>query len=251
MEKIRISAVKYANTYPFIWGLNKSGFDRKAIVETDHPSKCAEKLRNGNADVGLIPVAALTGVKNGRIISNYCIGADGDVRTVMLLGNCPVSQVDTINLDYRSVTSINLIRVLAANFWKREFKWKDTSEKTDFFSIPCNEAVVLIGDQCFESESRFKFRIDLAGEWKKHTGLPFVFACWAANTELSEEFIKDFNNALRLGVENIEKVAETFGEAGKINREELEKYLKNNIDYPLDDRKISGMDLFLDLMKKL
>jgi chorismate dehydratase len=169
----------------------------------------------------------------------------------MLLSNCPFSQLDTVNLDYRSVTSVTLVKVLAANMWKKEFRWNDTSEKTDFFAIACNEAVVLIGDQCFESESRYKFRIDLAGEWKKHTGLPFVFACWIANRETDESFRAEFNEALSYGVNNIERVAEYFGNSGRIGREELEKYLKENIDYHLDAPKKAAMNLFHELMKKL
>lgn len=249
--KIRISAVKYANTYPFIWGLRESGFDKKVLLETDHPAQCAAKLRENKADIGLIPVAAIPGVRNSRIISDYCIGANGKVRTVMLLSNCPFTSLDTINLDYRSVTSVTLARVLAANMWKKEFRWNDTSENTDFFDIACNEAVVLIGDQCFESESRFKFRMDLAEEWKIFTGLPFVFACWVANRDIDEEFRDEFNSALKLGVENIDKVAEYFGNSGKITRKELLEYLNVNIDYNLDEAKRKAMTLFHDLMRKL
>jgi len=146
---------------------------------------------------------------------------------------------------------VTLARVLARNMWKKDFKWNDTSVKTDFFAIECNEAVVLIGDQCFESESKYKFRIDLAEEWKKYTGLPFVFACWVANRETDSDFRQEFNAALKLGVDNLEKVAESFGSSGRIGRKELETYLKVNIDYNLDDEKRKAMELFHDLMKKL
>ena len=57
--KIRISAVRYANTYPFLYGLKETGFDKKAVIETDHPAQCAEKLINDEVDIGLIPVAAI------------------------------------------------------------------------------------------------------------------------------------------------------------------------------------------------
>ena len=250
MEKIRISAVKYANTYPFIWGMHESGFDKTVILETDHPAQCAAKLISGKVDIGLVPVAALPQVKNYRITGDYCIGADGKVRTVMLLYNCPFTHVKTINLDYRSRSSVNLTKVLAKHMWNREFKWVDTSEKFDFMHIGENEAVVLIGDQCFESASNYDFGMDLAEEWKKYTGLPFVFACWAANRELDSEFVMRFNNALRLGVENIPAVAEYFGRTGVIGQKELEEYLKTNIDYPLDERKIQGMNMFLELLAR-
>jgi chorismate dehydratase len=250
MEKIRISAVKYANTYPFIWGMKESGFDKTVILETDHPAQCAAKLINRQVDLGLVPVAALPQVKDYRITGDYCIGADGKVRTVMLLGNSPFSDIKTINLDYRSRSSVNLIRVLAKHMWNREFKWVDTSEKFDFRYIGAEEAIVLIGDQCFEMAAYYDFGLDLAEEWKKYTGLPFVFACWAANRALEPDFVAAFNSALRLGVENLNAVAEYFGQTGGIGKKELEDYLKNNIQYQLDERKMQGMNMFLELLSR-
>jgi chorismate dehydratase len=251
MDKIRISAVKYANTYPFIWGLKESGFDKRVIIETDHPSECAAKLITGKADIGLIPVAALPLLKKYYIISDYCISANGEVRTVMLLSNCPFADIRVINLDYRSRSSVNLAMVLAKNMWKKKYIWVDTSEQFDFVNIGKDEAVVLIGDQCFEFENKFKYKLDLAYEWKKQTGLPFVFACWAANRELDTGFINDFNSALKTGVDNIDKVAKAFGKSSVIREDDLRNYLKFNIDYIFDKEKQKGMNLFLELLDKL
>lgn len=251
MDKIKISAVKYANTYPFIWGLKESGFDKRVILETDHPADCAAKLISGRADIGLIPVAALPLLKNYYIISDYCIGANGKVRTVMLLSNCPFEEIRSINLDYRSKSSVNLTKVLAKHMWGKEYQWIGTSAKFDFVNIGKDEAVVLIGDQCFEFEKKFKFRLDLAEEWKRHTGLPFVFACWTSNRELDIEFVSDFNSALKYGVDNIDKVATAFSKVSVIREESLRNYLKHNIDYFLDNEKKKAMNLFLELLSKL
>lgn len=251
MHKIRISAVKYANTYPFIYGLNESGLGEKAIIETDHPADCAEKLISGKADLGLMPAGALPLLKEYYIVSDFCIGANGNVRTVMLLSNSPFEDINTVYLDYRSRSSVKLVKVLAENFWKKDFRWADTSKGFDFAGINHGEATVLIGDQCFEFENRFTHNIDLAGAWKQFTGLPFVFACWTANKELDAEFINDFNNALKPGVMNIDAVVEKFGKTGRIRDGELKKYLTENIDYNLDDQKRKGLKLFLDLMSKL
>jgi chorismate dehydratase len=251
MDKIRISAVKYANTYPFIWGLKESGFDKRVILETDHPADCAEKLIRGKADIGLVPVAALPFIKNYHIISDYCIGANGKVRTVMLLSNCPFGDIAAIYLDYRSKSSVNLTKVLAKDMWKKEYRWGKTSKQFDFVNIGRDEAVVLIGDQCFEMENKFKYKIDLAEEWKKQTGLPFVFACWVANLELDIEFISDFNSALKSGVDNIDKVAVAFSKSSVIKKDDLLNYLKYNIDYIFDSEKKRGMNLFLELLGKL
>jgi len=251
MNKIRISAVKYANTYPFIYGLIESGFDKKVNIETDHPSDCAKKLITGRVDIGLIPVAVIPLLKEYHIISDYCIGANGNVRTVMLLSNCPFNEIETIYLDYRSRSSINLAKVLAKNYWKKEFNWKDASKDFNFVNITLNEAVVLIGDQCFEYEFRYKYKIDLAMAWKDFSGLPFVFACWTANKELDSEFVKEFNKALRLGVENIDAVVEKFGKTGTITGKALKVYLTENIDFNFNEDKKKALKLFLELMDKI
>lgn len=251
MDKIRISAVKYANTYPFIYGLTESGFDKKVTLETDHPSECAAKLISRKVDIGLIPVASLPLLKEYHIISEYCIGANGNVRTVMLLSNCPFNNIDTVFLDYRSRSSVNLTKVLARNFWNSEFRWMNTSKGFDFRNIGRNQAVVLIGDQCFEYEKSFSHRIDLALEWRNFTGLPFVFACWTANKILEKEFIDEFNKALSLGVKNIDAVVQKYGDAGVISGNDLRVYLKENIDYDLNDDKKKALKLFLELMGEL
>jgi chorismate dehydratase len=249
--KIRISAVKYANTYPFMYGMTETGFDRKVILSTDHPADCAKKLISGKVDVGLIPVAALPMVKDYHIITDYCLGAYGKVRTVLLLSNCPFEKIRTISLDYRSRSSVNLARILAKNAWKREFKWNNTDESFDFIHISENDAVVLIGDQCFEFENSYKFKVDLAEEWHNFTGLPFAFACWTANRELDEKFISEFNDALSTGVKNIPAVVDRFGKNGIIRGEDLRIYLTENMNFELNDDMRKAIKLFLELMSKL
>ena len=249
--KIRISAVNFANTYPFIYGLVNSGFDKKVILTTDHPAECAAKLAGGYADVGLIPVAALPMLKEYHIITDYCLGAYGKVRTVMLLGNSPLEDIRLINLDYRSRSSVGLARILAKNVWKREFAWRDTNAGSDFMNLPADEALVLIGDLCFEYEKLFSFRIDLAEEWFNHTGLPFAFACWTANRKLEDSFITAFNEALKTGVENIDAVVEMFGNSSSIKGNELYKYLTGNMNYDLNDDKREAIALFLDMLSKV
>ena len=251
MDKIRISAVKYANTYPFMYGLIESGFENKVILETDHPADCAAKLISGKVDIGLIPVAALPLLNEYHIISDYCIGANRDVRTVMLLCNCPFEEIETIYLDYRSRSSVTLTKVLAKNSWKREFRWINTTKEFDFINIDLDEAVVLIGDQCFEFENSFRYKIDLAMEWKKFSGLPFVFACWTSNKQIDNTFINEFNEVLNYAVKNIPtSIAADKSKLPSANFDP-EIYLTKRIDYNLDADKRKALDLFLQKMKEL
>ncbi len=250
-KKIRISAVRYANTYPFIYGLTVTGFDKKAVIETDHPAHCAEKLINDKVDIGLIPIAAIPKMEKHYIITDYCLGAYGKVRTVMLLCNCSLHDIHTINLDYRSLSSVTLAKILARHAWKKDFRWNNTHEGFDFLHIPDNEAVVLIGDQCYEYEKKFRTRIDLAEEWNMLTGLPLAFACWTANKKLDDQFLSEFNQALTTGVKNISAVVEKYGKSGIIRGKELRIYLTENIDFELNDDKRKAIKLFLELMSNL
>ncbi|MDZ7739442.1 MAG: menaquinone biosynthesis protein [Bacteroidales bacterium] len=251
MFKIRISAVKYSNTYPLLYGLLHSGIELNADIEIDHPADCARKVSAGEADIGLVPVVIIPSIPGLSIIGDYCIGTEGPVRTVLLLSNKPVNTLDTIYLDHRSRTSVALTRLLAHKFWKCRFKYKDTSEDFNFTGIADNEGVVLIGDQCYDMESDFSYKTDLAVEWNKYTGMPFVFACWVSNKTFSEQFIAKFNKALEYGVNSIDRVVDYYRSQGSMPPDVLDDYLNNNIDYIFDNRKKKAMNTFFDYLEEI
>lgn len=250
-EKIRISAVRYANSYPLLYGLRESGIEDEAIITIDHPSECAYKLSNNLTDIGLVPVAVLPEISGAEIISDYCIGTNAPVRTVMLLSNEPLNRLKRISLDYRSRSSVALARVLAARFWNMRFDWHFTDAGFDFANISSEEGVVIIGDQCFELEGHYRYSTDLAVEWKRYTGLPFVFAVWAANRKIEPAFINRFNSALEYGINNIGKAVEKFGEVSTMPMDTLVSYLYNNIDYRLNSEKKLAMNTFINYLKDI
>ncbi|MBK8584164.1 MAG: hypothetical protein IPN88_01490 [Bacteroidetes bacterium] len=90
---LKISVVSYLNSKPFIYGFNKTNFNSKAAIELDIPSVCADKLLTGKVDIGLVPVAILPKLKDYFIISDYCIGANGPVDSVLLLSNVPLNEI--------------------------------------------------------------------------------------------------------------------------------------------------------------
>jgi chorismate dehydratase len=251
MDKIRVSTVKYANSYPLNWGLEHGPVSGYITLDYDHPAGIASKLAAGTADIGLVPVAAIPSLENPVIAGNYCIGTKGRVRTVMLLSNSTIDEISTLWLDHRSVTSVNLARVLAKHHWKRSFHWRNPGPGFDYSSIGPNEGIVIIGDQCFAMENRYKYGYDLGHEWNKFTGLPFVFACWVSAGEQSGEFMDIFNRSLEKGLSNIGKAVREMNSLGFLSDEEISEYLTQNIDYPLDQQKREAMDLFLKYVKSL
>jgi chorismate dehydratase len=83
------------------------------------------------------------------------------------------------------------------------------------------------------------------------TGLPFAFACWTANKRLDNDFIKEFNQALATGVNDIPAVVEKYGKTGTIRGEDLRIYLTENMNFDLNEDKRKAINLFLDMMKEL
>jgi chorismate dehydratase len=241
---IRISVVSYLNSRPFIKGLENAVFEIPVEVLKDIPSVCADKLINGSADIGLVPVAVLPQLKNYKIISDYCIGADGNVGSVLLLSDVPLNEIKSVLLDYQSRTSVQLTKVLAKNFWKINPEWTSTESEYEK-KISGTTAGVVIGDRALMLSKQFKYVYDLSGEWKKFTSLPFVFACWVSTIDLSEKFVSDFNEALKLGLDDLDSIAEK--EISFLSKEEIKNYLSNCIDYRLDDLKKEAMERFLKL----
>lgn len=240
--KIKVSAVSYLNTFPFIYGLENSDIINQLDLQLDMPADCAQKLLANKVDIGLVPVAIIPELKEHYIISDYCIGAEGKVNTVLLLSDVPLNEIEEIQLDYQSRTSVNLVQVLAKEFWGISPKWVNASAGFEN-KIEGTTAGVIIGDRTFNLSKPYKYQYDLAEEWKKMTGLPFVFACWVANKQLPDAFIKSFNAALALGVNQIDEVVNDSSYS--ISKDQFLSYLKDDISFVLDDGKYQAIDKFL------
>ena len=245
-EKIRVTAVSYLNTIPFVYGLQHTSIQDEIILSLDYPAECARKVISGECDLGLVPVAAIPAIPLYNIVSDFCIGAQGPVRTVVLLSNSPIDTIDKVYLDYQSRTSVVLVKVLAHNLWKINPEWAAYTPQHSLKDIDPYEGLVVIGDKVFELESHFKYKYDLAEEWIRLTGLPFVFAAWTANKKIDSSFIDSFNNALRQGVEKLKESVELYPPL-KLTKPDAEFYLRNNISFDFTKEKREALKLFWSL----
>ena len=247
MVNYKISVISYLNSIPFVHGLNMSSVSKSLNLQLDYPSVCADKLINNVVDIGLVPVVVLKDYPSFKIISKYCIGANGDVDTVCLFSNVPIHDIKKIYLDYQSRTSVELLKILCREYWKITPLFKQS--KIGFENnINKNTAALIIGDRAFHINHKYEFVYDLSKYWKKMTGLPFVFACWISNKEISKSFLLEFNNSLKRGISNIhESVKKEYENIILLNN--AENYLNNKISYILDEKKRKGMNLFISKIK--
>ncbi len=244
MSKLRIVLVSYINTIPFIEGIRASEILKdKVELLIDYPAKCAEMIENKEVDGGLIPVGALSGIDGYQVFTDYCIGANGAVESVALFSQKPISEVDSIFLDYQSRTSVKLVQVLAQKFWKKDIKFLPTTKGYES-QINDNSAILIIGDRVFEYEHLYKYKLDLAEEWKKHTKMPFAFALWVANDRL--KLIEDELN--KVFSESIKNIPQQYSNLLTISREKFVNYLTQKIDYNYDTEKKKAVKLFTSML---
>jgi chorismate dehydratase len=247
VKKIRISAVSYTNTRPFLYGIQNTSIIDKIDLSLDIPADCAQKLIDDKVDIGLIPVAAILNLPEWNIVSDYCIGANGPVNSVFIFSHCPIDDIQTMQLDPQSRTSNNLARVLLKNFWKADPNLVINAADYATSDDP-NTAFVQIGDRTFGRKSQFEFVYDLSEEWKKFTGLPFVFAAWIANKSIPQDFVDEFNKSLKYGLGHRAELLKTLPQRPDFD---LEDYLVYRLDFYLTEDKKNALYLFLEYIKEL
>ncbi|MEO6135155.1 MAG: menaquinone biosynthesis protein [Ginsengibacter sp.] len=243
--KIRVGAVSYLNTKPLIYGFENGMMKDEVDLIIDYPAKIGSLLLNNQIDVGLIPVAVIPLMKEYHIISDYCIGSVGEVASVCLFSEVPLQQIETILLDYQSRTSVALLKILIKEYWKLNVVFEETSGNYQT-RIVGSTAGLVIGDRALMQRKVSAFTYDLGEEWKKFTGLPFVYAAWVSNKQLDDNFVQHFNKATRDGCAHIEEIVAT----NVFEDYDLNIYYTQNIDYLLDEAKRNALNLFLEYLAK-
>ena len=246
--QIRVSCVKYLNSLPFIQGIQSHSIHNSIHLSLDTPAECYQKLSEGTVDIGLVPVTYLYEETKGRVISRYCIGSRGKVKSVILVANQSLETVDNIYLDYQSKTSVNLVKVLARHHWKRDFNFIKAKPGFESSPIPSSAAYIIIGDRAFDYYNKGLKIYDLGEEWFIFSGLPFVFACWTSNKQLPEFFISEFNDALNKGLKDIKKLIEEIRPQKHYSNIDFNEYFQKNIHYNYNENEQEGLKLFLNLL---
>jgi chorismate dehydratase len=243
-RKIRIGTVSYLNTKPLIYGLKDGHINKEIECIMDYPAKIAQMLLEDEIDIGLVPVAIIPKLKTHFILTDYCIGCDGAVASVSIFAEKPIEELTTILLDYQSRTSVMLAKILVKHYWKLNIEWVKTNGEDYRDQIKGSVGGLVIGDRAFQQQKISPFVYDLGEAWKKHTGLPFVFAAWVSNKEIPVPFINEFNRTMAFGLNHLEQIV-VYNNHDGLN---LMEYYTKNIHYNLDENKRKGLALFLKML---
>lgn len=241
----RIQGVKYLNAWPPLYGL-MMGREREQ-VRMALPSVLAQRLVNGEADLALAPVATLALGPSFELVRGICIGADGAVASVLVVGECPIEDMDRLLLDTASRTSVVLAQLIASQRRRgRALSVEPGDHARMAREVRGRTGAVVIGDHALALRTRYPYVLDLAQAWREWTGLPFVFAAWIARAGMVDETTEGMlRDSLAHGLGARREIAHLWAAQEGGNPSFFEHYLTHHVRYTLDERYENGLREFL------
>lgn len=250
MRKLRISAISYLNTAPLMWDFEHGEAGNHFDISYTLPSGCAHALAEGTGDIGIIPAAAYTQISGLQILPDIAIASRRAVRSILLVSKVPLEKVRTVALDTSSMTSVALTKILLR--WlggEREFT---PMEPEVGRMVAGHDAALVIGDPALQIDRTRYHTLDLAQEWIRFTGKPFVFAFWAVRGEALKEadpsldLAAMFRDSRNHGLEpsSLSTIAREWSTRLNLTEGDVRSYLTQNIHYRLDAECLEGLQLF-------
>lgn len=251
MRRLRISAISYLNTAPLMWDFEHGDSGRDFDISYTLPSGCARALEEGTADIGIIPAAAYAQIPGLQVLPDVAIASRRAVRSILLVSKVPIEEVRTVALDTSSMTSVGLTRILFEKWLGGGRSFTPMAPDIDAM-LAEHDAGLVIGDPALKID-RSRYRtLDLAEEWIRHTGKPFVFAFWAVRSDAlgetapSIDLAAVFRNSRDHGLEpsSLNQIAHEWAPRLDISEVEVRSYLTENIHYQLDAGCVEGLQMF-------
>ena len=260
MPPLRISAISFLNTAPLMWDFENLGLENKEptaarlrehfeISYTIPLVRCAEQLKEGSADIGIIPVAAYTTIPDLVIVPDVAIAAKNKVRSILLVSKVPLDKIRSVATDDSSRTSAALVEIYLRKFVGIDpgFSRQKPALKE---MLQWHDAALLIGDPALQAHPIGYFVYDMAEEWRRWTGRSFVFAFWAirkaalqglgAEPNIAQVFQQSRDN----GLKHIPEISAAWAPKLDLSTKLISEYLTENVDYTLDAENLEGLRLF-------
>ena len=251
MKRLRISAISYLNTAPLMWDFEHGAADADFDISYTLPSQCAASLREGSADVGIIPAAAYSSIPDLAILPGVAIASRRAVRSILLVSKVPLQQIRTVALDTSSMTSVALTKVLFEKWLGGGRSFTPMAPDIDKM-LAEHDAGLVIGDPALQVDRKRYITLDLAEEWIRCTGKPFVFAFWAVR----EAALRETSSCLDLPTvfqqsrdhglqpKSLDEISREWGTRLGLSAVDVRSYLTENIYYNLDEPCLEGLRLF-------
>jgi chorismate dehydratase len=253
MSPLRISAISFLNTAPLMWdfeqGDSATRLREHFSVSYTVPALCAEQLKAGEADIGIIPAATYTTIPDLVILPDVAIASKNEVRSILLVSKVPVDKIRSVATDDSSRTSAALVEIFLHKFvgvTPAFVRQKPVLEEM----LKWHDAGLLIGDPALLARTEGLYVYDLAEQWRNWTGRPFVFAFWAVRRAALSGAAPDldlaqvFRESRDHGLQHVSDIVAAWAPKLSLPAPVVRDYLTTNIDYTLDEENLQGLQLF-------
>ena len=241
---LRVGIVHYLNSRPLAWGFRRGGVGAGFETLYLSPAAVADGLAAGELDVGLVPAIELQRIPGLSALPGPCVAATREVRSVLLISKCEIGAIRRVSLDENSRSSAVLVRILLLDRHGVEAEYVQAPADLETMLAEA-DAALLIGDPALMVDRRRYRVLDLAAEWRRLTGHPFVFALWAVRDGVAQPALdRPFRDSLSLAEsEMAELIREAAVETG-LGADELERYLTRNLSFHLGVAERAGLEEF-------
>jgi chorismate dehydratase len=240
----RFSVLPYANALPLVHFIQQVCPGAELVYRI--PRRALDALLTGGVDAALVPIIDHLGHPDTRMIEGLGICADGDVASVLLQCRRPLREVRTVQPDPESKTSNVLVQVLLRHHFRIDAVVACLPDGA------VADARVCIGDRALRSHPSLE-TYDLAGEWKRMTGLPFVFAAWVVCRSCPNvaEISSTLRSAKDIGCRSIGMLAQLAAERLNLPEDRCRDYLGHCLHYDVGTREHQAIDLFRRLAAEI
>jgi chorismate dehydratase len=252
---MRFGRIGYINCAPVYGAIDRGIVPAPGELVTGTPAELNDLLVAGELDVSVI--SAVEYARHAKalvLLPELAISCDGPVRSVALFSRRPVGQLDgrTVLLSASSRTSVALLELLCKDVWKIRPNFAEAraeAQDLDTLAALPHEAVLVIGDAALALAARgtYPHRYDLGEEWKRWTGLPFVFAVWAARRVADPAAVQRGHQSLLAsrawGLAHLDDLAADAARATGVPIAACREYL-GGLDYAFTYKHLAGLTDF-------
>jgi chorismate dehydratase len=282
---LRMAAIDFLNPAPLMWnfehGPEQERLGERYAIEKMTPAACAEALRDGSADLGLIPVGAYAVNPGLAVIPGCAIASPGAIRSLLLVVRgedaavlrddeepdlegptaAELARIKTVALDTASRTSALYTQILFRRFWRHAPVFAAHPPELDAMLGAC-DAALLIGDPALRAlrdrgarlrrtGERLRY-LDLGYQWQQATGTAWVSAFWAVrqaalrglSSEEKQQIVMDLQGSRDAGLAHVPELVAEWAPRLELSPGTVETYLTRNIHYLLDAPAIAGVERF-------
>ena len=246
----RISIIEYLNAAPLNYGFKHGLGYQHFHLQFHVPSVCADKLRSGEVDAGIVSSIEYLRIPGLRIVPGLCIASPKRVRSVGILSKVPPEEIRSLALDTSSRSSVVLARMLLRERYGADPVTEEMGPDLEEM-LKDHDAAVMIGDRFMRAPREGLLVLDLAEEWHSWTGLPFVFALWLVREDAPELPLPGgvgpfFHRSLEAGMQHLSDIVDEAWRSIGWTKLEPREYLTENISYNLGEAERERLALFYE-----